>query len=220
VSTAQETYRRLVQEYIGPALRDRGFRGSGTSWVRPHDVYWLMVGLQKSRHSNTVEVQFTVNLLALSKARWDAENTPRGRVAARPTPNVLGLRGASGALPEAGWLGRIGQVIPGAQGDRWWSLHATGDDLVLISEDVLGCLDQWGIPKLRSILMEARQTGARCSHNVGWRNDFQACGQPADVALGIKGRRFFRCDEHAAQLTSQENGVSVVGRAPHLWPDE
>ena len=190
-------------------MRSLGFQGSGSSWTQPCDTHWVMIGWQKDRYSTAQSVSFTANLRVVSKAEWDAANTPRGRVGDKPAPNTEYF-----TYYGVGWERRLGGLIPGTSGDRWWFVRPN-DELDPIADEVMLAVTTYGLPAMAVVLEEERSGRPTCGHNVGIHHEFRPCGRPAEVALTTKDRRFFRCDEHAAVLEA-EGHVIRAGRWPYL----
>jgi len=109
LSVADSAFNRLLSN-LNRFLRPQGFRRSGQRYGRETEQCWQVVGLQKSRWSDTGEVRFTVNFGVTSKALMDF----RGQDASKmPLDWVCPIR----------W--RIGEL--GEKGDLWWSSNE-GDD--------------------------------------------------------------------------------------------
>lgn len=109
LSVADSAFNRLLSN-LNRFLRPQGFRSSGQRYGRETEQCWQVVGLQKSRWSDTGEVRFTVNFGVTSKALMDF----RGQDASKmPLDWVCPIR----------W--RIGEL--GEKGDLWWSSNE-GDD--------------------------------------------------------------------------------------------
>lgn len=191
--TALDEFKVLMKDHLGPSLRERGWKGSGVNWVRPHPTHWVLVGWQKSTSSDAAAVKFTGNLKVIAKDAWDAENVPPGRVPPRPsTATSWGV----------GWEKRLGEVIPDSGGDRWWSV-LSGDDLAVIAREVTEALDAFGLPAVEQQLASAAEQPRQCWHNVGGRNWFESCGRPAEVEIRSGDRVFFRCSEHAEAFSGE-----------------
>jgi hypothetical protein len=204
--TAQEEYWALLREHLSARLRQRQFRGSGAAWTLPSDTHWLRIGWQKSRHSTRELVEFTCNLKVISKALWDAENTPRGRIEDQPAPNThYGV----------GWEQRLGGLVPGSRGDKWWTVRP-GEDGSELADNVMATLDEYGLPAMDARLAAELAQRPDCAHNVGTRNSYRPCGLPAEVVLGGKDRRYFLCVEHSQQLVAN-GGHAVLGPWPSLY---
>ena len=185
--TALDEFRTPLKEHIGPSLQELGWKGSGANWVRPHPTHWVLLGWQKSRSSDASMVSFTGNLKVIAKDLWDAENVPLGRVPDKPSTAVYW---------DVGWERRLGELIPGAGGDRWWAV-GPADDLAARAREVVAALTIYGLPALEDELVAAEARPRLCWRNVGGRNWFEACRRPADNEVQRGDRVMFRCDEHA-----------------------
>lgn len=147
----------------------------------------MLLGWQKDRYSNLASVSFTANLKVISKDAWDAENIPRGRRPAKPSPSTTWF---------LGWEERLGGVSPGTGGDHWWFVRP-GDELATIAGEVLGALSTYGLPAIERAVIAAESAPRTCWHNVGGHNWFEACGRPADTEVRRRNRVVIRCTTHA-----------------------
>jgi uncharacterized protein DUF4304 len=137
VTTAQETFATMIRSEIAPALRSIGFRGSGSHYVRPDDDWWLLVGFQKSRHSDSHQVHFTVNVAALEKRSWSAAHETDPWLPETPSPNTN--------YPVGEWI-RIGNLLP-TRHDRWWAVTA-GRSTTAIAAEVVAAIRDRAVPWL------------------------------------------------------------------------
>jgi hypothetical protein len=92
--TAQVTFARFLKERFAPALRDLGFKGSGSRYRLDRHPFQGGLSSQKSQYSNRAVVDFTINL-------W---------VRHLPTEQTF-------------WGDRIGSIMPEAV-DIWWRIPA------------------------------------------------------------------------------------------------
>lgn len=129
----------MLQDEIAPALRQRGFKGSGTAYVLPDDTHWLQLGFQSSKWNSAEEVAFTVNASIVDKIAWArlvAEHGYKGR----PSPNATYSR------DTAVW--RLGSLAFGE--DRWWRVIDVPLQSEGVATQVLEAIDRVGLPWLRS----------------------------------------------------------------------
>ncbi len=134
--TAQDRYRAMLRDEIAPALRQRGFTGSGTSYVLPDETHWLQVGFQASKWNSANEASFTVNLAVAEKSAW-ARLAAERSYPAKPNPNVRYGR----EMP----VRRLGSLAFGS--DRWWPV---AEPIAGVAASVLEAIDRVGLPWLRS----------------------------------------------------------------------
>jgi uncharacterized protein DUF4304 len=87
--TAQEAYKEMLKTAIAPGLRSSGFKGSGQNYRLPSDHYWAMLGFQKSTSSDAGRVRFTVNVLVVSRSKWDAVRAESPHLPERPTATTF-----------------------------------------------------------------------------------------------------------------------------------
>lgn len=136
----------MLRDHIAPALRGAGFTGSGTSYVLPSAVHWVMIGFQGSMANTSQRMKFTVNCKVVRKDVWATAYAERPYIGARPKPNV----GAG----DFEWWERIGRLMPSGE-DQWWWL-SPDDDLVAVAEDVADALTRYALPAMRK---EIARTG-------------------------------------------------------------
>jgi Domain of unknown function (DUF4304) len=137
---AQQRFATFLKERISPALRARGFRGSGQAYTLPDDDQFLLVGFQKSVHNDAHEVSFTINLQAVPRVAWDEARAERSWLPDEPAPNTRYGRFA--------WFQRAGLAMPG-QRDVWWTVRAD-TDLDRLATEILGAFDASLIPALKA----------------------------------------------------------------------
>lgn len=59
--TAQEAFKRLLRDHVGPLLRREGYKGSNGSYRRQSGDYVVSLGFQKSKWSKKERVDYRVN---------------------------------------------------------------------------------------------------------------------------------------------------------------
>jgi hypothetical protein len=125
VTTAPELYRAMLRDDVGPALRDIGLKGSGSSYQVGDDRVWTLLQFQSSIHNSVAEVRFTVNLAVIGKAQWVRaqewwlEQWP----GAKPLPPVPSARFHYPGEASFAWRRRIGHIMP-ANDDAWWVIDS------------------------------------------------------------------------------------------------
>ena len=70
--TAQQTYHRMLRDWMAPALRQMGFKGSGQRFSRPDDTYECRFWFQKSRWSTPQMVSFSARFDVLHRPTFEA----------------------------------------------------------------------------------------------------------------------------------------------------
>jgi hypothetical protein len=139
MATAQETFKAMIRGGIRPRLRAMGFRGPGPSFAWPARGVIALLGFQKSRHSDSDHVKFTINLTVKSEAAWQKARRAYPYLPQRATPNVR---------TGVGWESRIGTLLPGGK-DYWWSLRADADWSAIAGE-IVSAIETYVVPKLRA----------------------------------------------------------------------
>jgi hypothetical protein len=139
--TAQEEFRAMVRRWVGPGLRELGFKGSGQAFWLPSDDFFVVLGFQKSLSSDAARVRFTVNVSVISKAAWENERRERTYLPEKPSANTYY------GVP---WQKRIGELVPWLAGDPWWSLDAGqgGEDT---AAEIVGVIRESVLPAIREV---------------------------------------------------------------------
>ena len=136
--TAQQVYDGLMKETFAPALRKAGLKGSGGRFELPSEAYWSQLGFQKSAHSDTSALQFTVNLSVISREVWAQRTSTNPHLGKKPTPNI---RYGTWATQL-----RIGDLTQSGE-DLWWAV-SRGEDATRIAEQVVDTLRELAVPWL------------------------------------------------------------------------
>lgn len=144
-TNAQDIYRLMLKDHVGPFLRERGWRGSQGTYADPDSDYWVQVGFQRSQWNTADHVKFTLNLSVMSKAMWSEAREERSDFPAVPSAN--------GDWGRRGWFERIGSVMHG--GDFWWAIDS-GDDPVALAGEVTEALDRFGLPAIERAKVRLR----------------------------------------------------------------
>jgi hypothetical protein len=69
--TAQQTYDRMLRDWMAPALRQMGFKDSGHRFRFPHHTYEARLHFQKSRWSTREIVSFSVRFDVLHRPTFE-----------------------------------------------------------------------------------------------------------------------------------------------------
>lgn len=144
--TTQDAYRVLVNEYLSPALRELGFKGSGGKYRMPSDTHLALLELQKSAFGDRNEMTFTANLFVVPRDSWQ----PTGKQI-----NIYGLRPKSGTVRDGSEHARLGVLAAADNRDRWWPLKPN-TDLAAVAASFLADLEHVGLP-----WMKAREQSSR-----------------------------------------------------------
>ena len=141
-TTSQDAYRALLRDFISPALRRVGFKGSGGTYVLPDDDQWVLVGFQRSVWGDRHETRFTANLTVASKDGWARRRREEPTWPKRPAANTR--------YGSSIWQSRIGLILP-ARVDTWWTIRPDSN-LASLASDVLAALRDHGLPALQEQL--------------------------------------------------------------------
>ena len=99
----------------------------------------MAIGFQSSRWNDAGSVRFTVNLLSVLRADWDALRTDLPHFPERPSPNT--------AYGWAAMPRRLGELTDGR--DLWWEIHDR-DSARRAADGVLSRLSARGLDWLRA----------------------------------------------------------------------
>jgi Domain of unknown function (DUF4304) len=121
--TAQDRFKELLADHVGPWLKERGFRRRAATFRRRQDEAWQIVAFQKSQFSDASDVSFTINLgVALDLL----DDDPSWRSRGWPLDH------------ECDFRERIGVLHKGE--DHWWSVPSRGPTDGIVA-DVLTALE-------------------------------------------------------------------------------
>lgn len=135
---AQEHYKTLVRDYLSPAFRSMGLKGSSGRYQLPvGDLGWLLVRLAKWKYSNRVEIEFRITLFAVSATEWSKSDASH---AGRQPDGISRYHDVSSG-PVC-----LGDDVLGV--DHWWELNAT-TDLAQLSEHINEAMRTQAMPWLR-----------------------------------------------------------------------
>ncbi|PUA78997.1 DUF4304 domain-containing protein [Nocardioides currus] len=136
--TPRQVYDRLMRESFAPALRSAGLKGSGGRFELPSETHWSLLGFQKSSHSDSNRLEFTVNLSVISRQVWEEQAPTRAHRGTKPAPSTF----------YGSWADqtRIGLLTPSGE-DLWWSLDR-GEDPRVVEEHVVSTLLDLAVPWL------------------------------------------------------------------------
>jgi uncharacterized protein DUF4304 len=143
--TAQDVFKVMIQWIVAPALRELGFKGSGHVFELPDERFWVLLGFQRSRASDRFRVKFTINLYVVGKGKYAEARNEASYLPRRPTPSISN---------GPGWWRRIGQLVPGARGDLWWTISER-DRPRHVAEQVLQTVTEYGLPAMRAQMSSA-----------------------------------------------------------------
>jgi hypothetical protein len=90
----------FLTDYVAPALRRLGLRGSQQSFTQPSDTHYINVGINRSGNSNAAIVQFGANVQVIARDEWRRE-AQRYRLGDKPNPKGTYGVGIEGGL--GGW---------------------------------------------------------------------------------------------------------------------
>lgn len=143
--TAQDAYKRLLNDSLSPAFRKRGFSGSAGRYSLSSKTHWALLGFQKSAYSDRDSIKFTINVMVVLRSDWDKFRALSPASPARPTPNAHYSREIGGE--------RIGKLDPANRFDKWWTLQPESN-LESIAADVLHDVDHWALPWMQAQITE------------------------------------------------------------------
>lgn len=117
-----------------------GFKGSGQEFVLPDDQHWALLGIQRSRWSDSKDLELTIQLTVADKKVWEQLSAERDYRTQRP-------RSTSFYGPGI-WQKRLANLLPEG-GDKWW--HVTPDaDIRSLATELATAVEQYGLPAMRA----------------------------------------------------------------------
>jgi len=136
--TAQEVYRTLLRDFVGPALRRQGYKGSSGHYHRAVGDYQVEIGCQKSKWSTKDRVEYRLELsvehpeTAQTYDRANAEAWAQGR--------------EHEEAPAGAWF----SSFPGNVGPRrrFWIGLRPADDLSSHANQLLSDLARYVFPEI------------------------------------------------------------------------
>jgi Domain of unknown function (DUF4304) len=137
--TAQETFRAMMKTQVAPRLRAVGFRGSGQHFELRSPDHWAMVGFQKSQFSDARSVRFTVNVMVVSRAVWDARRRIHPWLPPKPTANT--------GWGDFVWQHRLGELLPDGE-DQWWDVEA-GMATERLADSIVEAITTYALPPMK-----------------------------------------------------------------------
>jgi hypothetical protein len=151
MSTAQETFATMLRDEIAPALRDLGLTGSRSRFTVPSDTHWATIGFQKHKYSDARELEFTLNLSVADRESWDEARAAMPHLPERPAPNAM--------YGTFIWWRRIGQLLPDAGGDHWWTVRA-GQRTGAVASEIVRIVREIALPAMREQMRDNRPSAA------------------------------------------------------------
>jgi hypothetical protein len=140
VATAIDAFDEMVRLVIRPALRDLGFKGSGSTFTWPSERSIALVGMQRSQFGDRNLVKFTLNVTVADAQAWERAREERPHLPKRPAPNTF--------YGSFIWQQRIGKLMPTGE-DHWWSLDGSTDTTELGNE-VVEAISTYVVPELKA----------------------------------------------------------------------
>ena len=124
------------------------------AWRKQSGENYTVINFQRSKHSTSEEVKFTINLGVKSKLLHDFNNDHMEGVMKYPP----------GGDYDCEWRARIGSVLPEHR-DKWWSIQASKDISSQVAE-IERVLGERALPALEArasdqLLIEQGQTPAQ-----------------------------------------------------------
>jgi hypothetical protein len=115
--SAQDAYRQLLRDHVGPALRHHGYSGSGGDFGRTAGEYRVSINFQKSRFSTRARVDYLLNIHVVHPSTAELFNQ---------ASEEAGTPGREHQSPSAGMYRA---QFPGLTGRRptWISLRPDDD---------------------------------------------------------------------------------------------
>jgi hypothetical protein len=148
IVTAQDELKFALRTLVGPWLRSRGFKGSGTTWrLRSDRDDFAIVNVQTSQFSTREELICAVNLAVAPEPwlAWEAFRTRPGI-----DPKYLLRTDPIKPHAEGIWSGRL---LPSANtsGSQWWTI-SDSTSATAAAVDMIRRLELWGLPHMMRLM--------------------------------------------------------------------
>ena len=140
--SGQDAYKVLVNDYLSPAFKARGFKGSAGRYELPTVTHWSLLELQKSQFSDKTHLTFTANLFVVRRDQWQQKSK---RV------SIFGLEPRPGHFRDFDYEARLGMLASPDDLDHWYGL-SKDTDIEFLAETFLADLDGFGIPWMKAKL--------------------------------------------------------------------
>ena len=127
-----------------------GFRPNSQNFVIESSECWGVINFQKSLYSSGVQKRFTINVAIAVKRVLRFHNEPDDRAPLHY---------------KCHWEVRLGGLVPGSGGDRWWTL-SDEDSYLPVFTDVRDLIAAHAVPIVKEHLTEERLL-ALWEKNVG-----------------------------------------------------
>jgi hypothetical protein len=122
-----------------------GFKGSGQGFVLPDDQHWALLGIQRSRWSDSKDLEFTIQLTVANRKTWEQLRGVHGYGARPYSTRFYG--------PKI-WQERLGKLMPESD-DKWW--HVSPDsDINSLGAELAAAVEHYGLPAMRAEMSSKR----------------------------------------------------------------
>src|SRR5437868_10191598 len=145
---AQDRFRELMRDHLGPALRAMGFKGGRQDFVLPDDRHWILLGVQRSRWSDSTDVEFTIQLTVADRQEWDRLRAEHGYGDRPYSTRFYG--------PTI-WQTRLGNLM-GKSDDGWWHVRPDSD-LAALGAELASAVRRSGLPAIRAEMASTMREG-------------------------------------------------------------
>jgi hypothetical protein len=137
-SAAQDRFRELVRDHLGPSLRSMGFSGRGQEFVLPDARSWILLGIQRSRWNDRRDCEFTIQLTVVDKTVWEELRTRHGYGERPYSTRWYGPRL---------WQTRLGDLLADGR-DVWWHVHPDSD-VEPLGRELMAAIERYALPAIR-----------------------------------------------------------------------
>lgn len=139
---ARDLFREMLRDQVGPALRDMGFKGSGSNWrLRNEAGDWAVINFQKSAYGSSGRVIFYINLSFVLEPEREFRAWCEDRALSR----------VPGSFDHV-WDDRLDR--PEGEGrprEGWWDFH-DGSDRKALGQEVVAAVESVAMPTFRILL--------------------------------------------------------------------
>lgn len=116
LGTARQTYRAMLEQQVGPQLREWGFAGDDETYEFPSDTWFLRLAFVPASWNTVTRFQFDVNVIAVTHESWSQW---RGSESALPETPDPAMYYAHDFKADGGLKSRLGEFKRNGTDLRW-----------------------------------------------------------------------------------------------------
>lgn len=139
---ARDLFREMLRDQVGLALRDMGFKGSGSNWrLRNEAGDWAVINFQKSAYGSSQSVTFYINLYFVLEPEREFRAWWQDRAVSR-VPGSF----------EHVWQDRLDRPEGEGRARAGWWTFGDGSDREALAHEVVAAVESVAMPTFRILL--------------------------------------------------------------------